>query len=458
MRAGFFIVNLVAIVSLACSSPQRDNEAAPPTTPAPPAQGEADPDGQRPMEIPRLEDMPVDDSAVANLSEMIERLNLARYHKLGYHGQGLKIAILDNGFTGLNHSSGKRLPPGLKVQPAPRPQMQDTTHGTKLTEVVYALATGSATYDADIPGPQLLLYNTNGFTNLKAAIDDVIAQDVDIVLYAQVWEYGGNGDGGGFINREVSRALDQGILWVNAAGNFGRASYSAPISILSDKLSIKLPYNTRYLRFTVPQDSTPVKVVLSWNDFNESQDYRTPQDLDLILLDKKGRELGASRLVQSGDAATPPRAGQASAHAREIVSTRLNVGTYYLRVEAQSQNFDAQSRLRVTIDGADVRLLEGTPGGAVLIPADNRRVLAVGASDVSYSSRSVLPDGRSKPEISLVSEIRFDDGFTVRGTSAATAIAVGALTIFSSAYGKQSYEDVTRTIRAGLLATPLRLP
>lgn len=457
MRAGFLIVGFLAIASLACSSSKGDTETAPPAAPQPPDGGDT-PSAERPMEVPRLEDMPVDDSTLANLNDMIKRLNLARYHKLGYHGQNLKIAVLDNGFTGLNHSSGKRLPPGLKVQPAPRPQMQDTTHGTKLTEVVYALTTGSATYREDIPGPQLLLYNTNGFTNLKAAIDDVIAQDVDIVLYAQVWEYGGNGDGGGFINREVSRALDHGILWVNAAGNFGRASYSGPVTIMNDELSVKLPYKTRYLRFTVPQDTTPVKIVLSWNDFNESQEYRTPQDLDLVLLDSQGRELSTSRLVQSGDAATPPRAGQTSAHAREIISTRLNVGTYFLRVEAKSRNFDTKSRLRVTIDGPDVRLLEGTPGGAVLIPADNARVLAIGASDVNYSSRAVLANGRSKPEISLVSEIRFDDGFTVRGTSAATAIAVGALTIYSSAYGRQSYEDIMSQIRSGLLASPLRLP
>lgn len=410
------------------------------------------------MPVPRLEDMPVDDSAVDNLADMLQRLKLTPYHERGFRGQNVKIAVLDNGFTGLTLSLGRRLPPGLAVEPAPRPDMQDTTHGTKLAEIAYALATGSASYKPELGGPQLLLFNANGFTNLKAAIDEVIRRKVDIVLYAQVWEYGGNGDGGGFINREVSRATAAGVLWVNAAGNFGRATYGGPVKVLDDDTTVELPHRSRYLRFTVPQDATPVKIVLSWNDFDESKDYRTPQDLDLVVVDEAGNEVGSSRLVQSGSATPQPREGQASAHAREIVAAQLDVGTYRVRVEARSRNFDALSRLRITIDGADVRIVDGTANDSVLIPADNRSVLAVGASDVGYSSRAVLPDGRPKPEISLVSEVRFDDGRTVRGTSAATAIAVGALSVLRSARGQLTYADVAGLIGQGQLSTPLELP
>ena len=176
------------------------------------------------------------------------------------------------------------------------------------------------------------------------------------------------------------------------------------------------------------------------------------------MIDDKGREVGASRLVQSGQATTSPRAGTPSAHAREIISTQLRVGTYRIRVEAKSKNFDAQSRLRVTIDGAGVRMLDGTGGNSVLIPADNRSVFTVGATDVNYSSRSVMSDGFSKPELSLVSEVRFADGLTVKGTSAATAIAVGTFSVLRSAYGRLGYSDLATMIKQGQLSSPLRLP
>lgn len=455
MRPVFLPCLMVVCIGLGCSDDKERSPVAPPAAPTP---TEDDPEAMRPIELPRLEDMPVDDAAVDNLSEIIDRLNLAPYHARGFHGQNIKIAVLDNGFTGLNRSLGRRLPPNLSVQKAPRPDMQNTTHGTKLAEIAYALATGSASYQADLKGPEMLLFNANGYTNLKAAIDEVIRLKVDIVLYAQVWEYGGNGDGAGFINREVSRATSSGILWVNAAGNFGRATYSGPVKILDDDLTVKLPHNLRYLRFTVPQDRTPVKVVLSWNDFEDTKEYRTQQDLDLIVIDDQGREIGASRLVQSGPGETASRAGTTSAHAREIITSQLDVGTYRLRVEAKSKNFDGQSRLRVTIDGAGVRMLDSTGGNSVLIPADNRSVFAVGATDVDYSSRSVMSDGYSKPEISLVSQVRFEDGMTVRGTSAATAIAVGALSVLRSAKGRLSYEDLTTMIKQKQLSTPMRLP
>lgn len=401
----------------------------------------------------RLEDIESDLGAVANLDELIKNLNLGAYHRCGYTGQGVKIAVLDNGFTGLNRSLGQRLPPGLKVEKGNGPDMADTTHGTKLAEIAYALATGKAAYDSEIKGPEILLYNAKGFTNLKAAIDAVITQKVDIVLYAQVWEYGGNGDSSGFINAAVDRATAAGVLWVNAAGNFGQSTFAGPISIDSDGQAVKLPHQERYVRFAVPQHNTPVRVVLSWNDFDTSETYRTAQDLDLFLLDENGKELASSRMAQTGSASTKSEDGrELSAHAREIVQTQLSTGTYMLRVDARSANFDAASRLRLTVDGLNVRVIERTEEETVLIPADNATVFTVGASDVSYSSRSFGTNVRPpKPDAVLKSTIKFDDGMEVQGTSAATAIAVGALAVFQSQHGSFNQTEALRLLHADVL-------
>lgn len=431
----------VLVAPLGACGPRHDTKDNGPT-PTPSAEP-----GPRAIQGTSIEDLPDTDAALSNLPEIISSLGLAPYYQRGHHGQGLTVAVLDNGFAGLSASRGVRLPPDIKVEDAPRPDMLPTNHGTKLAEIVYALASGDTKYSVDKPGPKMLLFNSNGFTNFKDAAAKVAASNVDVVLYAQIWEYGGNGDGAGFINNEVKAALDKGVLWVNAAGNLGRATYGSTIAEIDG--NVTLPHAERYVRLAVSQSGTPVKIVLTWNDFDDSKDYRTPQDLDLVLETEGKEEIATSRLVQSGDDGTDKR--NYSAHAREIIQTTLNSGVYYLRVEAVSRNFDADSRLRLTADGEGVRFLDkGDDDHVVLMPADNARVLAIGASDVGYTSRAA----RSKPELDVVSSVSFEGGATHQGTSAASAIAAGALTVFQSAYGRLDHDGVVLAAKRGLLAQP----
>jgi hypothetical protein len=471
------VVITVALLTLhACSKPDKekdtDSDSYPPVTMASPTttQGSTEPsstdkdnglDFEKPISPDvagqgiAITDLPIDESALANTEEIIRRLGLASYHRAGFHGQRLKIAVLDNGFAGLSRSIGKRLPPNTRLFESPRSDMQVTSHGVKLAEIVYAVTTGFSSYQSHIPSPEILLFNSNGYTNFVGAVDRIIQEKVDIVLYAQVWEYGGNHDGGGFINRQVRRAIDAGIMWVNAAGNLGQGTWSGPVEI-DQNLNVALPYPARggsYVRFTVPQDNTPVKIVLAWNDFDDSKDYKTPQDLDLIVEDAMGTEIATARLIQDGhtDPATDARY---SAHAREIVQLMMRPATYYLRVVAKSKNFDAHSRLRLTVDGVGVRVLDQTTEDTVLIPADNPDVLTIGASDVLYSGRKMSMGLLVKPEINVISNVVFADGTSYQGTSAATALAVGAIAVFRSAYGKVDRDDVVSLAAFGVLGSP----
>lgn len=384
---------------------------------------------ERGIPVERIEDADIGLAPLSNLQSLIYQQGLRDWHTKGHTGQGLRIAILDNGFAGLSHSIGKRLPPDARLFEAPGNTMASTDHGTKLAEIVYAMATGKVEYDPSIQGPEILLFNTNGYTNLKAAITKVIEEKVDIVLYAQVWEYGGNFDGAGFINQEVNQAIASGVLWVNAAGNLGQATWNGKVEVQEDG-SLKLPWRRydasrhSYLRFTVPQDDTDVKIVLAWNDFTDDKEYLTPQDLDMELVDDKNQVIGSGELIQTGLA---QQSTAYSAHAREIIHARLKAGSYKIRARAMSRNFDEQSMIRVTVNGLGVRMLEKTRIPTVLIPAENPQVLTVGATDVDYSG---LTD--DKPEIKLRSEVRFGPGENYQGTSSATAIAVGSLACYFS--------------------------
>src|SRR5690606_22710302 len=129
---------------------------------------------------------------------------------------------------------------------------------------------------------KMYLYNANGYSNLVSAIEHLIKEQVDVVLYAQVWEYGGNFDGRGFINQKINEAVAAGVVWINAAGNQGQSSWSGPVA-LSSSNEVELPYQAyptsahSFVRFTVPLDATDTKIVLAWNDFTDDKNYKTPQ-------------------------------------------------------------------------------------------------------------------------------------------------------------------------------------
>lgn len=422
--------------------PNNDDSSS--DAPAPPPTG-APKDPREALPPPALTELPEADGALTNLTSIVRSIGLAPYHQRGARGQRITIAVLDNGFTGLSGSIGKRLPPDTMLVAAPLNQLLDTSHGLKMAEIAYAVATGSTSYRGDQPGPRILLLNANGFTNFTAAIDKAILEKVDIVLYAQVWEYGGNLDGKGFINKEVNRATAAGITWINAAGNLGLSTASAPVPTGAKAAEA--------IRFSVPQDRTPVKIVVAWNDFTDSKDYRTSQDLDAFLEDDKGQKVAAGELIQDGG--DPARGAKYSAHAREIIKAVLPVGTYRVRVVKKSQNFKADAAFRVTIDGLGARLVDGQRSDeSVLIPADNPGVVTIGASDAQDSGRLFSADGRRlKPDLLVPSEVAFTSGTVHHGTSAASAIAAGALASFATVYGRVTRNAVTTLTEQGVIAT-----
>lgn len=402
--------------------------------------------------------------ALQNLSDIITEIGLSPFHQRGLTGKGVRIAILDNGFLGWQQALGKRLPQGTTLDNGIENSQAQTAHGTRMAEIAYAVARGSlpGPLEDNESGPQIKLYNTNGFSNFEHAVKQVILDRVDIVLYSQVWEYGGNGDGQGFINKLVNEVVDQDILWINAAGNNGASTYQTPVRSSSEGLAL-LPYDGQYVRLQVTHDGTPVRVVLSWNDFNDSPEHKTAKDLDLRLSDCTGKKLKESALIQSGENLPSSQEGY-SAYAREIIKTTLNQGVYCLSVPIMTRNFDGKSTLRLTADGFGVSFLDASVGGQLLIPADNPRVLVIGASDVSYSATGFLEQAApttaaampQSPELKLNSQVIFGPNESYAGTSAAAAIAAGALATLRGVYGKSlnSLEVHRRITGEQLLSGP----
>ncbi len=430
----------VVLTSLLACAEKPTSDSKTPTDSTQQEQLEGPQQQQRPQD-----GMPSLDTTLTNLDEITRDLNLASHQQQG-GGRGIRIAVLDNGFLGLEASRGKRLPDTIRVEPAPKNPEQMTPHGTRMAEIAYAVATGSTAFQSHTPGPEILLFNTNGYTNLVHAIDQVIARNVDIVLYSQVWEYGGNGNGTGFINAEVNRAIAAGVQWINAAGNFGRTYFEGPATVTPGG-HIALPHEGEYVRFSVEREQTPVKIVVSWNDFTDSTEYRTAMDLDAELIDEKGESLAVAKLIQDGLKHDEAELGY-GIHAREVLRGTLAKGNFRVRVTTKNATLPITLRVRIAIDGPGITMQDRSINGSIFIPADNPEVLTVGAVDVDYSAlKRIERTGASKPEVALRSKVVFDNGEEFYGTSAATAIAVGALAAYQSSTGVKT----TRALKTEIL-------
>lgn len=383
-------------------------------------------------------------SPFKNIKETQTNLGFDKYYPLHNKGRTLRIAVLDKGFKGYEKEIGKTLPDDTLyiAGPVADPEDLKVEHGLKMAQILTALMTDEMTTKQW--QPELTLYNVFGFTNFQAAVDDLIANKVDLVLYSEVWEYGGNFDGKGFINAQVTRATKAGVVWVNAAGNFGKTTFNSGIETLETDW-VQLPDQNDALSLKCEpvgkQEKCQVKVVLSWNDFKNDVNPGTKKDLDLALTDDLLNIIQVSSLKQSNDAneARP----QYSKYPREIVTADLKKGSYFLRVKNISKNFTRKDKLRLTVDGEGIEMPSHTTDETLLNPADNDSVITVGASDSDRTSASLA---LGKPDIYAPSKMTLTTGDEFRGSSNSAAIVAAGIGILKSKNPKLKKDELLKKI------------
>lgn len=363
-----------------------------------------------------------------NISVLQNSLGYKKYYGAA-NAKPVKVAIFDKGFEGYQAEIGKTLPANTKyvAGPVTAPDDMKTEHGLRMAQIFTALATNNLQNPGMVS--EFYLYNVFGYSNFKAAVDDAIARGIDVISYSEVWEYGGNHDGQGFINAEVTRATNAGIIWVNAAGNFALTTFNSAITAGAEDW-VKLPDQNNALALRCEQNSAGkcvIKAVLSWNDFKNDVNPGTDKDLDFAITDDMLNIIQTSGLRQSND---PNESRQGySKYAREILTAELKPGTYYFRVKDRSKNFGKSDRLRITVDGENITMPHYAADESVLNPADNASAITVGAFDANRSSISLK---LNKPDIMAPSSMILESGSEFRGSSNATAIvAAGAALIRS---------------------------
>lgn len=343
------------------------------------------------------------------------------WNDAGFTGYGTKIAILDAGFAGYESRLGGALPATVTATSfrTNGDIEAGTEHGRRAAEVVHSVA----------PGAELYLVNFETVTELSAAVDYLIAEDVDIVSFSLGYIHNGPGDGTGPVNEIVSRSVAAGQTWAVASGNWAqqhwRGTFTDQDGDTVHEFADDAEINSH--QFTA---GDLITVSVRWDEpWGEAC-----SDYDLELFGPSGALVRAARSIQNCD--------DDPVESLQVLATQT--GQYGLRIiEAHAP--DGPREVDVMMVGTPDRgsgVSISRPQGSLSEPADHPGVITVGAltiaadrTEASYSSRGPTMDGRFKPNLlSPTGAGNASPASTFGGTSAAAPHVAGALALMLEAF------------------------
>lgn len=347
-------------------------------------------------------------------SEGLGRIGALDWHRSEFNGAGVKIGIIDAGFDGVEELRGNELPADLVLLD---PDFTRTDHGTAVAEIIHDIA----------PGAKLFLAPAFNDETLCRAIDQLIERKVEVVNMSLGFGIAhGPLDGTGKINSMIARAVEAGIVWFNSAGNHALANWIGEFADGDGDRWLDFAPGDEINNLTVV--GTPVRVDMVWNDpwGGSANDY----DLVAfrILPDGGTEQVASSETVQDGD--------------DDPVESCFFIPRLGSAYGVAVQRFRGEKR-KVHINVFTQEPLEfRAAASSILVPADNRDAIAVGASGwkrwgkiEEYSSRGPTSDGRVKPDLvgpdCISTAALGPSGFC--GTSAASPHAAGAAALVIAA-------------------------
>ena len=158
------------------------------------------------------------------------------WHRAGYTGRGVKVGIIDGGFEGFGGLMGTELSATVQARcytevgvftqnltDCEDDDEEGDNHGTRVAETVMDIA------------PEVSLYIANPISrgDSKAVVDWMVSEGVSVINRSQSSVFDGPGDGTYTSTdsplRNVDRAVDGGMTWVNSAGNGARTTWFGEI-------------------------------------------------------------------------------------------------------------------------------------------------------------------------------------------------------------------------------------
>ena len=372
------------------------------------------------------------------------------WHEAGITGQGVKIGVVDIGFEAFSSLMGTTLPSTVQVRcytdvGVPSSVQADcengSAHGTAVTEALFDIA----------PGATYFIANPWSAGDLKATVEWMIANNVDVINQSVGWIWDGPGDGTSPYSvsplRTVDMAVESGVTWVNSAGNSADRTWFGSFSNKNDSDYWHSFEGEDECNTVELEAGERIRVQLRW----DSRWGGATRDLDIYiyLLPFGGGAddaLALSENEQSG--------GIDHAPYEYFSFTPDTDGNYCLAIRHYGGS--QPSWIQLQIWGGDT-LEYHTSNGSIVNPSEsaNAGLLAVGAAgwdnpDVvrPFSSRGPAPDGRIKPDV-VGADGTYSDAYGERwvGTSLASPHVAGLAALVQQRFPEHTPDQVAGYIK-----------
>ena len=360
------------------------------------------------------------------------------WHAAGFTGRGVKVGIIDLSFGRFRRLQGTELPTSVTVRCYTdigshtsdiRDCVSGNTHGTAVAESLVDIAPSVSLYIAD----------PISRADLKSTVEWMANQGVKVINHSVSWPWDGPGDGTSpYSNsplKTVDTAVENGIVWVNSAGNQADRTWYGAFRDTDDN---------GWHEFSGTDECNSIGFVengvlnarLRWDDVWGG----ASRDLNLHfyeITDGGPEERDSSTVLQNGD--DDPY---------ESIRYIILPGFYCLGV-SQAGDTAAPSwlQLQVRLGG-----FEYTTLGSIVNPAEsaNTGMLAVGAAPHSntrriefFSSQGPTPDGRIKPDLVGADRGNTESSNIFSGTSQASPHVAGLAALVRQRFPSYTPQQVT---------------
>ncbi len=296
-------------------------------------------------------------------------------------GSGIKVAVVDLGFSGLTNAKNQgQLPSNTISQDFTGTGVETgTKHGSGVAEHVMDMA----------PGATLYCLKVDDQVALQNAADYIQANGIKIANHSVAWVLASYYDDTGPINSIINSSHDtDGVFWTVASGNQAHQHWRGAWTENGNK---NLIFSGTDDLLALSGTATTISLYLNWNQYTSVK-----TNLNLYLLNKTGT------VVASSTTSNTPY---------EFISHPYDAtqAPYSVRV-TRSGNGPAASGLNVTLFSFSHNFEYYTLASSIMDPASAHGAFTVGAVKQSnwaqttpplesYSGQGPTTDGRQKPDL-----------------------------------------------------------